>query len=147
VKVTKRWDQPLSDATLYEKAQVTIRLYANGVDTGRTETVNLKNNWTVTFYGLPYRDEAGKPIVYTVVETWETEDWIAVYGAVETVAGEIPTYQAVITNVYRWMGDYTLPGTGGGGTTCFVIFGLILAAGPFAYGFRMRRRYGRRAKQ
>jgi hypothetical protein len=145
--VVKLWDYPLGDSSIYEKEQVTIRLLANGVDSGRTEKVSSKNEWTAVFNGLPYLDEAGNIIVYTVVENWETEDWIAVYGAVETVAGEIPTYQAVITNVYRWMGDYTLPGTGGGGTTCFVIFGLILAAGPFAYGFRMRCRYGRRSKQ
>ena len=147
VKVTKHWNQPLGDASLYEKAQVTIRLYANGVDTGRTETVNLKNNWTVTFHGLPYRDEAGVPITYTVVETWETLDWIPVYGQVASSGGTIPTYAVTVTNVYRWTGTVALPATGGEGTLCFVLIGLILVIGPFVYGFSLRRRYERRSKQ
>ena len=58
---------------------MTIRLLANGVDTGRTETVSLKSNWTAVFNGLPYYDENGEPIVYTVVESWDNSDCLPVY--------------------------------------------------------------------
>jgi fibro-slime domain-containing protein len=147
VKVTKRWEHPLGDASLYEKAQVTIRLYANGVDTGRTETLSLKSNWIAVFSGLPYLDDDGEPITYTVVETWETSDWIPIYGQPTAKGGEIPTYEAIITNVYRWTGDVELPATGGAGTPCFVLIGLILVISPFVYGLNLRRRYERRSKQ
>ena len=147
VKVTKRWDYPDGDASFYEKEQVTIRLYANGVDTGRSETVSLKSNWTAVFNGLPYLNDAGEPIVYTVVETWETDDWLPSYGPVTTVStGNIPTYETTVTNTFRWTGSYELPGTGGIGTPIYILCGLILTIGPLVYGFSLRRRNGRRSK-
>lgn len=147
LKVTKRWDCPTGDASLYEKEQVTLRLLANGVDTGRTETVSLKTNWTAVFNGLPYLDEAGNPIVYTVTESWDNADWIPIYGPVTTLDGEIPTYETTVTNTYRWTGSYELPGTGGVGTLLYILCGLTLVFGPLVYGFRLRRRYERRSKQ
>ena len=147
VTVTKRWDHAVGDASLYEKAQVTIRLYANGVDTGRTETVSLKSNWTAVFSGLPYLDDDGNPITYTVVETWDTGDWIPIYSQATASGGRIPTYSITVTNRYRWTGNYELPETGGNGNTLSVLFGLILVIGPFVYGFSLRRRYGRRSKR
>ena len=148
LKVTKRWDYPAGDASFYEKEQVTIRLLANGVDTGRTETVSLKTNWSAVFNGLPYLDEDGNPIVYTVVESWDNVDWIPVYGSITTVnSGDIPTYETVVTNTYRWTGSYELPATGGVGTPIYILCGLILTVGPLVYGFSLRRRYGRRFEQ
>ena len=146
-KVTKRWDYPAGDASFYEKEQVTIRLLANGVDTGRTETVSLKSNWTAVFNGLPYLDDNDEPIVYTVVESWDTSDWIPVYGSITTINGSIPTYEATVTNVYRWTGSYELPATGGIGTPIYILCGLALMIGPLVYGFSLRRRYGRRMQQ
>lgn len=145
-KVIKRWDYPGGDAAFYEKEQVTIRLLANGADTGRTETVSLKNNWTATFKGLPYLDEEDNPIVYTVEESWDNSDWIPSYGPVTAIGGEIPTYEITITNSYRWTGSYELPGTGGIGTIIYILCGLILVLGPLVYGFSLRRRYERRSK-
>ena len=146
LKVVKHWDHPLGDQTLYEKEQVTIRLLANGVDTGRTETVNLKNNWTVVFNGLPYWDDNGIPIVYTVEETWETADWIPIYGSIMTINGDTPTYETTVTNSYRWGGATELPGTGGIGTHLYILCGLVLVLAPFVYGFSLRRRYERRSR-
>ena len=146
LKVTKRWDCPMGDETIYEKEQVTVRLFANGVDTGRTETVSLKSNWTAVFHGLPYLDEDDRPIVYTVEESWDTEDWIPLYGPIITVNGENPTYETTITNTYRWTGSYELPGTGGIGTLIYILCGLILVCGPFVYAFSLRRRHERRSK-
>lgn len=144
LKVIKRWDYPGGDGSFYEKEQVTIKLLANGVDTGRTETVSLKSNWTAVFNGLPYLDDEGNPIVYTVVESWDNADWIPIYAPVTATDGDIPTYETTVTNTYRWTGSYELPSTGGIGTIIYILCGLILVLGPFVYGFNLRRRYGRR---
>lgn len=146
LKVVKRWDHPGVDASVYEKEQVTIKLLANGVSTGRTETVSLKNNWTAVFNGLPYLGEDGNPIVYTVVENWNNADWIPTYGPVVTIGADTPTYETTITNTYRWTGSYQLPSTGGMGIPGYILCGLILVFGPFVYGFGLRRRYKRRFK-
>ena len=144
--VVKQWDYPEGDASFYEKEQVTLRLYANGVDTGRTETVSLKSNWKATFQGLPYLDDEENPIVYTVVETWETEDWIPSYGPVVSTSADVPTYETIVTNHYRWGQVTILPSTGGIGTSIYILFGLVLVISPFVYGLSLRRRYGRRFK-
>jgi LPXTG-motif cell wall-anchored protein len=146
LKVTKRWDCPAEDVALYEKEQVTIRLLANGVDTGRTETVSLKNNWTAVFSGLPYVDEEENPIVYTVVETWQTDDWVPSYGPVSSTGGTIPTYETVVTNSYRWTGSFELPTTGGSGYLIYILGGLLVLA-PLVYGLRLRRRYRKGARE
>ena len=136
----------MGDVSAYEKSQVTFRLYANGVDTGRTETVSLKNNWTVVFSGLPYMDDQGTPIRYTVVETWENDDWIPTYGEVIATNDSIPTYSITVTNTYRWTGSYELPGTGGVGNIIYILCGLALVSGPLVYGFSLKRRYERRSR-
>ncbi len=146
LKVTKRWDYPGGDVSFYEKEQVTIRLLANGVDTGRTETVSLKSNWTALFNGLPYLDEEGNPIVYTVEESWDNIDWIPIYGSITTIKGDVPTYETTVTNTYRWTGSYELPGTGGIGTLLYILCGLILLFGSLVYGFSLRRKRERRSK-
>ena len=148
LKVVKLWDHPLGDPSIYEKEQVTIKLLANGVDSGRTETVSLKNEWTAVFNGLPYLDEAGNVIVYTVVESWETVDWVPMYGAITVVnGGEVPTYTTTITNTYSWKNTAELPSTGGMGPLIYILCGLILVVGPFVYGFNLRRKYGRGSKR
>ena len=92
-------------------------------------------------------DEEGNPIVYTVVESWDNEDWIPTYGPVTTIAGQIPTYETTVTNTYRWTGSVELPGTGGMGTPIYILCGSALMFAPLVYGFRLRRRYGRRSKE
>ena len=147
LKVTKHWDYPEGDASFYEKEQVTIRLLANGVDTGRTETVSLKTNWTATFSGLPYVDEEGNPINYTVVESWDTSDWIPVYGPVTSTGGSIPTYETTVINTYRWTGSFELPSTGGIGYPILILCGLPLVAAPLVYGLSLRRRHRKEARE
>ena len=141
LKVTKRWEHPGQDETFFEKAQVTVKLLANGEDTGRTETISLKSGWTATFYGLPYVDDKGIPISYSVVESWDNDDWIAVYGPVTTINGRNPTYETTVTNVYRWTDSFELPATGSSGHLLLILCGLILVTAPLVYGFRLRRRY------
>jgi hypothetical protein len=148
VKVIKDWQYPASQESLFEQYQVTMRLYANGVDTGRTETLSLKNDWTAIFRGLPYLDENNEPIVYTVVETWSNEDWIKIYGQVITVnTGKTPTYEVTVTNRYRWIDAFELPGTGGMGMPLYILCGLIIASAPLVYGFSLRRKYERRSRE
>ncbi len=147
LKVVKVWDYPFGDSTIYEKEQVTIRLLANGIDSGRTETVNLKNNWTAVFSGLPYLDEEGNAIIYTVVESWETSDWIPSYGVISVVGGDVPTYTTTVTNTYRWTDAYELPSTGGIGPLIYILFGLILVVLSLVFLFGLRRRYRRRSSK
>ena len=147
LKVTKRWYHPDVSESVYEKAQVTFKLYANGVDTGRTETVSLKSNWVAEFTGLPYLGDDGEPIVYTVVESWETNDWTPTYGSVNSTGGVIPTYETTVTNTYRWKGSFELPPTGGVGYPIFILCGLILTLAPLVYGLSLRRRYRKGARE
>ena len=69
VTVTKNWSLPQDmDESIYQQQQVTLRLFANGSDTGRTLTLDLKNGWQGAFRGLPYEDADGNVIEYTVRE-------------------------------------------------------------------------------
>ena len=145
--VTKKWEHPTGNQSIYEKEQVTIKLLANGIDTGRTVTLNLKNGWTDTFLGLPYIDNDGNIIVYTIEESWQTSDWIAIYDDIIVIEGDIPSYKATVTNTYRWGVGEPLPATGGLGVPIYILCGLALVLGPFVYGFSLRRRYGRRSKR
>ncbi len=141
VKVNKLWDFGMSGGTDYEKAQVTMKLYANGKDTGRTVTLSLKNNWEDIFHSLPYYDSDGSVIEYTVVESWDNEDWTPIYGEVKKIAGgRIPTYSVTVTNRYNWGNGYELPATGGYGPTPWILSGLAIMAVALVSGYVLRRR-------
>ena len=151
VKVKKVWEHPFGeDASIYEKLKVTVRLYYVGedgelVDTGRTETIDLKSNWEVVFQGLPYKDAAGNPYVYKVLEDWESQDWIPVYGNVKRIDGKVPTYEITITNHYRWIDAVELPSTGGIGIPLYMLCGLLLVVAPLVYCISLRRKRERRS--
>ena len=146
LKVKKVWVD--ADEELYEQAQVTFKLFADGKDTGRTETVTLKNDWTATFKGLPYLNAEGNPVVYTVAEAWDTDDWITDYGEIYTISGgQYPTYETTVSNHYRWADAFELPSTGGIGIPLYILCGLILVSAPLVYGLGLRRRYRKEAKK
>ncbi len=66
VEVNKVWSD---GADKHVNGSVTIRLYADGKDTGRYITLNARNDWKGGFYDLPYYQEDGETVVvYTVVE-------------------------------------------------------------------------------
>ncbi|MBR3785961.1 MAG: Cna B-type domain-containing protein [Firmicutes bacterium] len=140
LKVYKSWNLGITEATkaIYEQEKVTMKLLANGKDTGRTVTLSLKNNWQDTFRGLPYTDEAGNVIAYTVEESWNTQDWIPSYGEVKIIPGNPDTYEVTVINDYRWGFVHELPATGGTGTYLYTIGGLIMIL--FA-GFGLLYRY------
>lgn len=143
--VTKVWDPGYAGtAANYEQNQVTVKLLSNGTDTGRTVTLNLKNNWTDTFWGLPYTDSAGNVIQYTVVESWVTEDWIPYYGEIIVYDGTTPTYTATITNVYRWGTGKLLPSTGSAARMLYMLCGGSMMLTSLLYGVGARRRRERR---
>ena len=141
VAVNKQWNLPedLSEE-IYQRLQVTVKLLANGKATGRTVTLSLQNDWKDTFRGLPYQDENGDVIVYTVVESWITNDWDATYSDVTTVPGSVPTYQVTVTNHYKWISNEILPSTGGYGVIPWQIIGLLLMTAPLLYRYRIKRK-------
>ena len=61
VKVSKEWVGP-------KGSSATIRLWADGVDTGKSVTLNERNNWQHTFEGLKKKNTDGSEIQYTVKE-------------------------------------------------------------------------------
>ena len=78
VKATKQWVGPVGSA-------VTVHLYADDVDTGKTVTLNAANNWEDTFTNLrKYKPGTTTEIKYTV-----KEDIIANYNGV--VSGDMAT--------------------------------------------------------
>ena len=142
--VTKAWEVGnKGDSSLYQQLQITIKLFANGKDTGRTVTLGIKNNWSDVFLGLPYKDADGNVIRYTVEESWENYDWIPTYGPIVTVGGSPNRYETTITNTYRWGYDYELPATGGNGNTLYTAGGLAclgIAASILMYKRKKRRK-------
>ena len=78
VKATKQWVGPIGTA-------VTVHLYADDVDTGKTVTLNAANNWEDTFTNLrKYKPGTTTEIKYTV-----KEDAVANYDGV--VSGDMAT--------------------------------------------------------
>ena len=144
LSVTKHWDIPAGyDQTMYQEFAVTVRLLANGVNTGRTLTLTLKNDWQGIFQGLPYKDEEGNVIVYTVDEVWEKERWSTTYGPIHTSAGNPATYSTTITNHY-YMGGPELPSTGSAARLMYVLCGSAIMLGSLVYGIGSRRKRERR---
>ena len=78
VKATKQWVGPIGSA-------VTVHLYADNVDTGKTVILNAANNWEDTFTNLrKYKPGTTTEIKYTV-----KEDAVANYNGV--VSGDMAT--------------------------------------------------------
>ena len=76
VKVTKAWVGP-------KAASVIVHLLADGVDTGKTLTLDEAGSWTATFADLP-KHQDGTEIAYTVKED-------AVEGYTSEVTGNAAT--------------------------------------------------------
>ena len=95
VKATKQWVGPIGTA-------VTVHLYADDVDTGKTVTLNAANNWEDTFTNLrKYKPGTTTEIKYTV-----KEDAIANYNGV--VSGDMATgFTITNTNTEKTSVDVT----------------------------------------
>ena len=146
LSVSKLWSIPEGyDTTLYQEFAVTVRLFANGVNTGRSITLTLKNNWQGVFQGLPYKDADGNMIAYTVDEVWEKAKWTTSYGEIIATDGSPPTYSTLITNTYH-PGGPELPSTGSPARLMYVLCGSAIILGTLAYGIGSRRKRERRMK-
>ena len=146
VAVQKQWVIPDSyNETLYHEFAVTVRLMANGVNTGRTLTLTLKNNWQGTFLGLPYKDGDGNVIQYTVVESWDVPRWNTKYEPMQTSGGDPVNYSVTITNTYH-PGGPELPSTGSAARLMYVLCGSGMMLGALVYGIGSRRKRERRMK-
>ena len=66
VSVNKVWNDQ-NDQDGIRPGSITVTLYANGVSTGRTMTLNASNNWHGTFSNLDVY-QAGTEVIYTVGE-------------------------------------------------------------------------------
>ena len=66
VRGTKTWEDGDNQDGLRPE-QITVKLLADGVETGQTTTATAANNWTYEFSNLP-KNKAGKPITYSVAE-------------------------------------------------------------------------------
>lgn len=146
LSVNKNWEIPEGyDMKMYQEYSVTVRLFANGVNTGRSITLNLKNNWQGAFQGLPYKDDNGNVIQYTVDEVWEKTKWTTSYGEIIATNGSPPTYSVVITNTYH-PGGPELPSTGSPARLIYILCGTCIMMGSLVYGIGSRRKRERRMK-
>ena len=146
LSVKKDWVIPEGySSDLYHEFVVTVRLLANGAQTGRTVNLSLKNNWQGSFLGLPYKDESGNVIAYTVDEVWEKERWTTHYGAVTANPGTPPVYTTTITNTY-YPGGPELPATGSAARMLYILCGSGMMLGSLVYGIGSRRKRERRVK-
>lgn len=67
VKVVKEWDDK-EDIDEYRPTSLNVTLYANGVSTGKTRTLDANNDWTATFEKLHKYSSSGEEINYTIRE-------------------------------------------------------------------------------
>lgn len=93
ISVTKVWKGLASGESSPES--VTVKLLANGTDTGKTLTLNSSNSWSGTFNDVPYVDRNGT-ITYSI-----EEDKIAGYDVaiIRDNSGERENF--TITNTYN----------------------------------------------
>ena len=78
ISVSKIWDDD-NDRDGARPASVTVKLFADGIDTGKTLTLNAADKWSGDFKDLDeYRD--GKKISYTVEEEMTGAYTVAVTG-------------------------------------------------------------------
>lgn len=66
LNVTKQWDDDLDRDGLRPES-VDVHLMANGRDSGKVVTLSAPE-WSGSFENIPYTDDAGKPIHYTMRE-------------------------------------------------------------------------------
>ena len=147
VTVNKQWNYgSLTDSNLHASARVTMKLLANGKDTGRTVTLTAPN-WTATFTGLP-AVENGVYINYTVKEVEirgvDPDDWIPSYGPV-TSSGDNPTYSTTVTNTYfDGVSGPELPSTGTAARLMYILCGSGIMLTSLVYGIIIRYKRERR---
>ena len=69
----------------------------------------------------------------------------AVIPTPDGVSGEYISGQRMLTMTVQNVAGFELPATGGIGTPIYILCGVIFMLAPFVYGFKMRRKFERRA--
>lgn len=90
IPVSKVWDDS-DDLMKRRPSSITVKLLANGTDTGQHLELNAKNNWSATFENLPSKASNGSVIAYTV-----SEDRVPCYAAPVVTGTQDDGY--VVTN-------------------------------------------------
>lgn len=67
VEVKKAWSDD-NNRDGIRPSEAVFKLLANGQDTNRRITLSDDNEWTDTFISIPYLDEQGNRIIYTIAE-------------------------------------------------------------------------------
>ena len=147
VTVNKNWDMGVNPSRIHNTYQIPVRLYSNGVYTGRTEILSLQNGWSVTFEGLPFRDDNGNTIIYSVQEEFNESGWEIVYGDMNHVAGTPGSYNTLITNRNNAGYGVELPSTGSYGYPPWLVSGYVLMLGSLLTGCILRHKRERRKKK
>lgn len=93
VTVKKVWDDVDNQDGL-RPTSITVRLLADGVDTGKTLTLDKNGSWQGSFTGLNEKNASGQTITYTVKED-------------ATIASYIPTITGNATSGYTITNSHT----------------------------------------
>lgn len=93
VTVKKVWDDVNNQDNL-RPTSITVRLLADGVDTGKTLTLDKNGSWQGSFTGLNEKNAAGQTITYTVKED-------------PTIASYLPTITGNATSGYTITNSHT----------------------------------------
>ncbi len=147
VTVNKNWDMGINPSQIHNTYQIPVELYSNGVYTGRTEILSLQNGWTVTFGGLPFKDNEGNTIVYSVKEVFNVSGWETTVGNMTYVSGTPGSYNTLITNRNTAGYGVELPSTGSYGYPPWLISGYGLMLGSLLTGCILRHKRERRKKK
>lgn len=108
LSVSKTWEDD-DDRDGMRPAEVGMQLVANGVDVaGQRVTLSEANGWTASFSTLPYVDEQGKTIMYTVREEPVVAGYrasVAFDGEMFAVTNEHEPERTTISGHKVWSGD------------------------------------------
>lgn len=115
INVSKKWDDDNNRDGLRTDA-VTVRLFGDGEDTGRSLTLDESNGWSGTFETVPYLNDAGERVNYTIRE--DTVNGYTFDPGAATSTADGYSYTSVnrhtpkrvnVEGEKKWVGGTTLP--------------------------------------
>lgn len=143
LQVKKLWDLgTMGDSSQYEELGIQMRLLADGEDAGLVGVLNLRNNWSYTFDGLPKYDNNGDEISYTVEEINLPVGWKAEYGPIKSIGGSETAYETTVININHM--SVELPTTGGIGPYGYMAVGILIIIVSLVWYYGQKRKDGRR---
>ncbi|MDO5100476.1 MAG: Cna B-type domain-containing protein [Eubacteriales bacterium] len=88
---------------------ITVRLYANGQDTGKTKEVTAADQWTYTFEGVE-QETNHVPNVYTVREETQVPGYTTTYDGMNITNTHVPEVRTIQVEK-KWVDDDNANGT------------------------------------